>query len=264
MTSVSVSSDGISASSSPTGRTTSVPSACGTRTASPWPPSTSSEPYRPPFRHSLCHPSRQNTHVPSDHRNGETTRSPVLTPWTPAPTSSTTPMNSCPIRRPFSSCGIVLYGQRSLPQIAARVTRTRASVGSIRWASGTFSTRTSPAPYMRVARIALPLAAADCRRRAVFLVGDVVAPGCRAAVVADFDDRDVGHEPVRRCAVPVLLAWVEEDAVAGLDHLDRSAATLAETDSFGDPDGLPVRVLLPLGSRSVHEVDDALTDPLVF
>ncbi len=42
ITSDSVSSDGISASSSPTGSTTSVPSACGTRTASPWPPSTSS------------------------------------------------------------------------------------------------------------------------------------------------------------------------------------------------------------------------------
>ena len=40
ITSESVSSDGISASSSSTGRTTSVPSACGTRTASPWPPST--------------------------------------------------------------------------------------------------------------------------------------------------------------------------------------------------------------------------------
>src|SRR3954466_12449753 len=35
----------------------------------------------------------------------------------------------------------------------ARVTRTRASVGSRRRASGTFSTRTSPAPYMTVARI---------------------------------------------------------------------------------------------------------------
>ena len=44
MTSESVSSDGISASSWPTGSATSVPSACGTRTASPWPPSTRSAP----------------------------------------------------------------------------------------------------------------------------------------------------------------------------------------------------------------------------
>jgi hypothetical protein len=62
-------------------------------------------------------------------------------------------MNSCPIRRPVSVCSIWLYGQRSLPQTAARVTRTSASVGSIRRASGTFSTRTSPAPYITVARI---------------------------------------------------------------------------------------------------------------
>src|SRR5256885_6592832 len=42
--------------------------------------------------------------------------------------------------------------------MAARVTVTRASVGSTRRASGTFSTRTSPAPYMTVARIfGLPL-----------------------------------------------------------------------------------------------------------
>src|SRR4051812_12903925 len=33
------------------------------------------------------------------------------------------------------------------------VTRTSASVGSLPTESGTFSTRTSPAPYMRVARI---------------------------------------------------------------------------------------------------------------
>jgi hypothetical protein len=49
--------------------------------------------------------------------------------------------------------GIELQGQRSLPQIHARVTRTRASVGSISRASGTLSTRTSCAPYITVARI---------------------------------------------------------------------------------------------------------------
>jgi hypothetical protein len=37
--------------------------------------------------------------------------------------------------------------------MAARVICTSASVGSIRCASGTSSTRTSPAPYMIVARI---------------------------------------------------------------------------------------------------------------
>jgi hypothetical protein len=47
-------------------------------------------------------------------------------------------------------------GQRSLPQMQAWVTATIASVGSTRRASGTLSTRTSPAPYMTVARMDKP------------------------------------------------------------------------------------------------------------
>ena len=85
--------------------------------------------------------------------NGAITRSPGFIVSTSAPVSSTTPMNSCPMRRPDSLGSIDLYGQRSLPQIAARVTRTSASPLSTRPASGTFSTRTSPAAYMTVARI---------------------------------------------------------------------------------------------------------------
>ena len=81
------------------------------------------------------------------------TRSPAFTVRTSSPTASTTPTNSWPIRRPPSLGSIALYGQRSLPQMAARVTRTSASVGSTRCASGTVSTRTSCAAYMRVARI---------------------------------------------------------------------------------------------------------------
>src|SRR5712671_2524275 len=67
------------------------------------------------------------------------------------------PMASCPILRPASLRAIVLYGQRSLPQIAPRRTVMSASVGSIRRASGTVSIRTSPAPYITVARIWLSL-----------------------------------------------------------------------------------------------------------
>jgi hypothetical protein len=48
---------------------------------------------------------------------------------TSVPTDSTTPMNSWPMRFPVMFGAIELYGQRSLPQIHARVTRTRASVG---------------------------------------------------------------------------------------------------------------------------------------
>jgi hypothetical protein len=49
--------------------------------------------------------------------------------------NSTTPMKPCPIRRPASSWAVDLHGHRSLPQIAARVTRTSASAGSIKLAS---------------------------------------------------------------------------------------------------------------------------------
>jgi len=38
----------------------------------------------------------------------------------------------------------------------------------------------------------------------------------------------VGHEAVRGGAVPVFLAGLEEHAVTRADHLDRSAAALAE------------------------------------
>ena len=58
--------DGISASSSPTGRTTSVPSARGTRTASPCPPSTPSRAQKPPWTHEVCSPSWQMSQVPSE------------------------------------------------------------------------------------------------------------------------------------------------------------------------------------------------------
>src|SRR6266536_2736780 len=59
------------------GTSTRVPSAYGTRTTSPWPPSLG-PPQRPPCTHELGKPSRQNSHVPSDIKKGEITRSPFL------------------------------------------------------------------------------------------------------------------------------------------------------------------------------------------
>jgi hypothetical protein len=47
---------------------------------------------------------------------------------------------------PCSVAGIDPYGHRSLPQTQERTTRTTASVGFWIFGSGTFSTRTSPAP----------------------------------------------------------------------------------------------------------------------
>jgi hypothetical protein len=43
----------------------------------------------------------------------------------------------------------------------------------------------------------------------------------------------------------VFLARLEEDAVAGADHLDRPAAPLAEADAFEDVDRLAVRMRVP-------------------
>src|SRR5215211_7974108 len=179
------------------------------------------------------------------------TRSPAVMVRTSAPTASTTPMASCPIRRPVSLCSIVLYGQRSLPQIAARLTATRASVGSMGRASGAFSLRTSPALYITVARMVIYLrswvgcgssilgdSAVDGRRGAVLPVGDVLAPGNRAARVVGLLHGYVGHEAVWGGAVPVVLAGLKEDAVARPHHLDGPATALAEPHTLGDVDVL--------------------------
>src|SRR4051794_41092400 len=157
MTSESVSSDGISASSFPTGRTNSVPSAYGIRSASDCPPSFSAKPKKPPRTQDVGSPSRQKTQVPSENANGITTTAPRFIVRTSLPTSATTPIASWPMRRPVALGSMDLYGHRSLPQTQARLTATTASVGSTMRASGTFSTRTSPARYMMVARMMMYL-----------------------------------------------------------------------------------------------------------
>ena len=97
ITSESVSSERIISSEWPEpGPSRASPSASGTRTASPWPPS----PFigkKPPFMQAVVMPCRQFGHVPSLKANGAMTRSPFSRSVTSAPTSSTTPMNSWPI-----------------------------------------------------------------------------------------------------------------------------------------------------------------------
>src|SRR4051812_28203590 len=66
----------------------------------------------------------------------------------------------------------------------------------------------------------------------------------------------MGHEAVRGGAVPVVLAWLEEDAVAGADDLDGAALALAEADALGDEDRLAVRVGVPGGARGGREVHE--------
>ena len=69
--------------------------------------------------------------------------------------------------------------------------------------------------------------------------------------------REVRHEAGRARAVPVLLPGLEEDAVAGADHLDRPAAPLTEAHALEHPDRLAVRVRVPGGARAGREVDAA-------
>src|SRR5829696_10505518 len=82
----------------------------------------------------------------------------------------------------------------------------------------------------------------------VLLVGDVLAPGDRAAGLVVLLHGDVDHEAVRRGAVPVVLARLEEHAVAGADLLDRPAVALAEPEAFGDEDRLAVWMGVPGGA----------------
>src|SRR2546430_13532197 len=98
----------------------------------------------------------------------------------------------------------------------------------------------------------------------VLLVAHVLAPGDDLTRVVCLLHRDVGHEPRRGGAMPVVLIRLEEDTVAGTDHLDRTAPALAEADTLGDPDRLPVRVRMPGGARAWHEVHARCAEPRLF
>jgi len=67
----------------------------------------------------------------------------------------------------------------------------------------------------------------------------------------------MGHEAAGRGAVPVLFTGLEEDAVAGSDDFDRSAAALRDADALGDVDGLAIGVRVPRRARARREVDAA-------
>src|SRR5216683_1402230 len=64
----------------------------------------------------------------------------------------------------------------------AAVTRTSASAGCLMTESGTFSTRTSPAPYMRVARMVVLLLAGAFLGLSMPLEGDAGQVAQRVAV----------------------------------------------------------------------------------
>src|SRR5947209_665617 len=89
---------------------------------------------------------------------------------------------------------------------------------------------------------------------AVFVVRDVLTPGCRDSVVVHVEEREMAHEAVWRGAVPVLFARLEEDPVTRLEDLDGAAAPLSAADPLEDVDRLPVRVGMPGGARAGREV----------
>src|ERR1044072_8895442 len=85
----------------------------------------------------------QKKQLPHEIGNGTTTRSPLLRLVTAEPTSTTSPMNSCPSTSPRIMPGTKpSYRCTSEPQIAALVTFTIASRGFKMRGSGTSSTPT--------------------------------------------------------------------------------------------------------------------------
>src|SRR5215218_5571783 len=94
-----------------------------------------------------------------------------------------------------------------------------------------------------------------CGRGAVLVVADVTPPSDRTAGLVVLLHGDVDHEAVRRGAVPVVLARLEEDAVAGADDLDRAALALAQADALRHPERLAEGVGVPGGAGAWREVD---------
>jgi len=89
----------------------------------------------------------------------------------------------------------------------------------------------------------------------------VLEPGGGVPLGVDIEHGEVGHESGRRRPVPVLLARLEEHAVAGTDHLGLTAAPLGEADALEDVDRLPVRVRVPGRARAGREVHAACAQP---
>jgi hypothetical protein len=67
----------------------------------------------------------------------------------------------------------------------------------------------------------------DGWRGAVLLVADMLTPRNSTALLVHLLHREVGHEAVWGGAVPVVLAGLEEHAVARGDDLDRFPAASA-------------------------------------
>ena len=123
----------------------------GERTYSASPPSTC----RPSVRYStqrFVRPPRHQGQCPHEMPAPETTRSPTLTLVTPSPRATTRPTNSCPRTTPgLQRSGPWSHSEASVPQIAARITSITTSSCPRASGSGTFSIRTSRAPWKTAA-----------------------------------------------------------------------------------------------------------------
>src|SRR5208283_3193457 len=80
--------------------------------------------------------------------------------------------------------------------------------------------------------------------RAVLLVSDVLQPGHHLAVLL-FGHGEVAHGALRGCAVPVLLAWLEKDDVAGPHRLEQVTLALHAAEPGQDQDRLAERMCVP-------------------
>jgi hypothetical protein len=112
-----------------------------------------------------------------------------------------------------------------------------------------------------VARITRHGDAALPGRLAIFLVGDMRAPHGRFAGFVEDLNGDVRHEAIRSRSVPVLLARLEKDAVAGMNRFDWAAPSPAASDALGHENRLPDGMRVPGGAGAGREVNVAGDEP---
>ena len=86
--------------------------------------------------HRCGRPARQRTHTPQPIATSPTTRSPGAKPSTPAPTSTTTPVHSCP--------GTIGYSASPIRKYASEPSKISTSVPQIPTADGAISSSPSP------------------------------------------------------------------------------------------------------------------------
>lgn len=95
---------------------------------------------------------------------------------------------------------------------------------------------------------------------AVVLVADVLTPGRAVAVGIDLHKRQVRQKSRRAGAMPVILVRFEEDAIAGMDLLNRGAASSDSTDALRHVDRLTVGMPVQRGPCAGREMHAARID----